>query len=118
MVCDLLCCAIYGLPCCGGASQAWVPGLRNHTSGGLLYCLLAETPAKFIRVLLQEFYKTFYLPSNARFWMWGDGPEEEDRLRLLDSYLAQVEPAAVDSEILPQPLYKVCTVSASAMQTG
>ena len=34
----------------------------------------------------QAFYESYYHPSNARFWFYGDDPHEE-RLRLLDAYL-------------------------------
>ncbi|HEX5324354.1 MAG TPA: insulinase family protein, partial [Capsulimonadaceae bacterium] len=47
---------------------------------------------------LSSFHKTYYHPSNALIWFWGnDNPEE--RLRLADSYLSEFERREVDSRI-------------------
>jgi Zn-dependent M16 (insulinase) family peptidase len=49
-----------------------------------------------------NFHARYYHPSNARFFFWGDDPEE-DRLKRLDSELARFAAAPVDSHIPLQP---------------
>ncbi|GAB4815027.1 hypothetical protein N2152v2_002073 [Parachlorella kessleri] len=51
------------------------------------------------------FYESYYHPSNARFWFYGDDPAEE-RLRIVDAYLQAFEPREVDSTVKTQPLFK------------
>ena len=38
----------------------------------------------------KNFHETYYHPSNARIWIYGDDPEE-DRLKKLDEYLSLFE---------------------------
>ncbi len=45
-----------------------------------------------------QFHKTYYHPSNARVYFYGDDDPAE-RLRIVDEYLRDFEPMAVDSEI-------------------
>lgn len=49
------------------------------------------------------FHQAYYHPSNARIMFYGDDDPEE-RLRLMDAYLADYEAAPVDSEIPLQPV--------------
>ncbi len=49
-----------------------------------------------------NFYRTFYSPSNARIWFYGDDPADE-RLRRVDAYLRDMPPLTVDSNIALQP---------------
>lgn len=51
-----------------------------------------------------DFHKTYYHPSNARIWFWGDDNPEE-RLRLLDSYLSEFEAKQIDSEVPVAPSF-------------
>lgn len=46
----------------------------------------------------KEFHSTFYHPSNARFYFYGDDPLDE-RLRLINSYLQDFERIPVNSAI-------------------
>ncbi|WP_461208983.1 insulinase family protein [Desulfocurvus sp. DL9XJH121] len=52
----------------------------------------------------KAFHETYYHPSNARFWFYGDDPEE-DRLRILEEALAGYEALDVDSEVGLQPAW-------------
>jgi Zn-dependent M16 (insulinase) family peptidase len=52
----------------------------------------------------RRYHETYYHPSNARIFFCGDDPPEE-RLRLVDAYLSDFEPKAVDATIAIQPLY-------------
>lgn len=52
----------------------------------------------------KKFYGDYYHPTNARFWFYGDDPVEE-RLRIVDAYLAEFEARPVDSSVKPQPLF-------------
>lgn len=52
----------------------------------------------------QRYHATYYHPSNARVFFYGDDPPEE-RLRLLDAYLKDFEPRAVDAAIAVQPRF-------------
>jgi Zn-dependent M16 (insulinase) family peptidase len=49
-----------------------------------------------------EFHSRYYHPSNARFFFWGDDPEEE-RLRLLAAALQDYAARPVDSAVPLQP---------------
>ncbi len=51
---------------------------------------------------LSSFHRTYYHPSNALIWFWGDSDPEE-RLRLTDSYLREFERRDVDSSIPVAP---------------
>ena len=48
------------------------------------------------------FHDTYYHPSNARFFFWGDDPEDK-RLEILERELAGYKRAEVKSAIRPQP---------------
>ena len=52
----------------------------------------------------KAFYESYYHPSNARFWFYGDDSPEE-RLRLLGAYLDEFEQREVDSAVGPQKLF-------------
>jgi presequence protease len=52
----------------------------------------------------KQFHDTYYHPSNARIFFYGDDPEEE-RLRLLSAYLNEFEYLDVDSTIALQPRF-------------
>jgi presequence protease len=49
----------------------------------------------------KRFHETFYHPSNARIFFYGDDPPAE-RLRLLDAVLSEFQRREVDSQIAPQ----------------
>lgn len=49
-----------------------------------------------------DFHSRYYHPSNARFFFWGDDPEDE-RLRLLDAALAGYTARPADSAVPLQP---------------
>lgn len=49
-----------------------------------------------------DFHATYYHPSNARFFFWGDDPEE-DRLACLAAVLARFSRIEVDSAVPLQP---------------
>ena len=49
-----------------------------------------------------DFHSRYYHPSNARFFFWGDDPEDE-RLRLLDAALAGYMARPADSAVPLQP---------------
>uniref|UniRef100_A0ACD5ZJ08 Uncharacterized protein n=1 Tax=Avena sativa TaxID=4498 RepID=A0ACD5ZJ08_AVESA len=55
----------------------------------------------------KEFHSTFYHPSNARIWFYGDDDTKE-RLRILSEYLDLFEasPARNESKVMPQKLFK------------
>jgi presequence protease len=53
----------------------------------------------------KAFHKTFYHPSNAYIFIYGDDPEA-DRLRILDEYLRDFEPRQIDIDIPTQPSFK------------
>jgi len=50
----------------------------------------------------RDFHASYYHPSNARFFFWGDDPEEA-RLALLEKVLAPYEAIRVDSAVPLQP---------------
>lgn len=52
----------------------------------------------------EAFHRDFYHPSNGLIWFYGDDPVEE-RFTILESYLADFEPAAIDSAIPVQPAW-------------
>jgi Zn-dependent M16 (insulinase) family peptidase len=52
----------------------------------------------------KQFHETYYHPSNARIFMYGDDDPQE-RLRLLDSWLSQFEPLEIESSIPLQPWF-------------
>ena len=52
----------------------------------------------------KAFYESYYHPSNARFWFYGDDPADE-RLRLLSAYLDEFEAREVDSTVHLQKLW-------------
>jgi hypothetical protein len=52
----------------------------------------------------QAFHQTYYHPSNARIFFHGDD-DPEQRLRLVNDYLKDFEPQAIDSTIPLQPLF-------------
>ncbi len=51
----------------------------------------------------RAFHRRYYHPANAYIWMYGDGPDEEERLRYLDSWLRDFDRREVDSVIPAQP---------------
>jgi presequence protease len=53
---------------------------------------------------LKSFHENFYHPSNSRLFFYGDDDPTE-RLRLLDAYLGEFEPARISSEIARQPRF-------------
>jgi Zn-dependent M16 (insulinase) family peptidase len=62
-------------------------------------------PESILRLTYEDFTKfhaTYYHPSNARFFFWGDDPEER-RLKVLGTELARFEAVRVRSEIALQP---------------
>lgn len=53
---------------------------------------------------LSGFHRSYYHPSNAFIWFWGnDNPEE--RLRVLDEYLSQFDRREIDSSIPVAPAF-------------
>ncbi|MBQ7585714.1 MAG: insulinase family protein, partial [Desulfovibrionaceae bacterium] len=52
-----------------------------------------------------NFHKTYYHPSNARFFFWGDDPEEE-RFKIVSEALAGYTYSPVNSKIPLQPFFK------------
>ena len=52
----------------------------------------------------KAFYESYYHPSNARFWFYGDDPPEE-RLRRLAAYLDDFQENPADSSIAKQSLF-------------
>jgi presequence protease len=53
---------------------------------------------------LKSFHENFYHPSNSRLFFYGDDDPTE-RLRLLDAYLGEFQPARISSEIARQPRF-------------
>lgn len=74
---------------------------------GHVYELSSGGDPKIIPDLTYEefigFHQAYYHPSNARIMFYGDDDPEE-RLRLMDAYLADYEAAPADSEIPLQPV--------------
>lgn len=54
----------------------------------------------------KHFHETYYHPSNARFYFWGDDPED-GRLEKLDRVLQEFTARDVDSTIATQPRFTV-----------
>ncbi len=52
----------------------------------------------------KAFHETYYHPSNAYIYFYGDDPEEE-RLRLLEAYLSEFEPRPADTAVPLQPRF-------------
>ncbi len=50
------------------------------------------------------FHETYYHPSNALVFFYGDDPVEA-RLRMIDEYVRVFEPKAIDAEVALQPRY-------------
>ena len=71
--------------------------LYRHNSGGAPENIPDLTYEQF-----KAFHDTYYHPSNAFIFMYGDDDPEE-RLRLMSEYLAEYEALEVDSEIPLQP---------------
>ena len=53
----------------------------------------------------KAFHETYYHPSNARIYFYGDD-DPEARLRILQGYLDAFEPIQVDSQVKVQPPFK------------
>jgi Zn-dependent M16 (insulinase) family peptidase len=53
----------------------------------------------------KDFHGKFYHPSNARLWFYGDDNVEE-RLKILNGFLDEFDPKAVDSSIASQSFFK------------
>ncbi len=53
----------------------------------------------------KRFHETYYHPSNARIFFYGDDDPEE-RLRIVDAYLSDFDPIALDQTIAPQPSFE------------
>ena len=65
-----------------------------------------------------NFHRSYYHPSNGRFFFWGDDPEEE-RLAQLGAVLSRFKPLTVDSGIgLQKPLTAPRTVSVPFATSG
>lgn len=52
----------------------------------------------------KTFHQSYYHPSNARIFFYGDSPAE-DRLRLVNDYLEDFEPLEIDSAVRLQPCF-------------
>lgn len=52
----------------------------------------------------KDFHSTYYHPSNALIYFYGDDDPEE-RLRILDAYLSKFDARPVNAEIAPQPRF-------------
>lgn len=52
----------------------------------------------------RQFHETYYHPSNARLFFYGDDDPDE-RLRLLDTWLSEFDPIQVQSELPLQPTF-------------
>lgn len=68
----------------------------GHESGGNPEAIPDLTYEQF-----KKFHETFYHPSNALIFLYGDDDPEE-RLRLLDSYLSEFDCVEVDSQVALQ----------------
>lgn len=53
----------------------------------------------------KRFHETYYHPSNARIFFYGDDDPEE-RLRIVDAYLNDFDPIELDQTIAPQPPFE------------
>jgi len=76
----------------------------NHTygldSGGDPSVIPDLTYAEF-----KEFHENYYHPSNAYIWFYGDDPEEE-RLKLVDTWLNDFDKKEVDSQVPLAPRFE------------
>jgi presequence protease len=72
----------------------------GHDSGGDPKEIPNLTYEAFTR-----FHETYYHPSNAQVYFYGDDNPEE-RLHILDGYLRDFEPVQLDHQIKPQPRFK------------
>ncbi len=82
------------------SQQALFPdNLYGFDSGGDPQKIPDLTYAQFKR-----FHATYYHPSNARLFIYGDDHSDE-RLRLLDEYLRDFEPLQVDSTVPLHPRF-------------
>ncbi|GAB4572236.1 MAG: insulinase family protein [Anaerolineae bacterium] len=52
----------------------------------------------------KQFHATYYHPSNARFWFYGDDDPEE-RLRLVDAFIAEFDRIEVNADVPRQPRF-------------
>ncbi|MBN1965508.1 MAG: insulinase family protein, partial [Anaerolineae bacterium] len=71
----------------------------GHDSGGDPAAIPDLTYAQF-----KAFHDTFYSPSNARIWFYGDDPGEE-RLRLIDAFIADFDRREVEASVPVQPRF-------------
>ena len=80
------------------SQQAIFPDmLYSLDSGGNPEAILGLTYKNF-----KHFHETYYHPSNARFFFWGDDPEER-RLAVLQAELSRYTALSVASEVPLQP---------------
>ena len=77
--------------------------LYSLDSGGNPEVIPTLTYAEF-----RDFHARYYHPSNARFFFWGDDPEEK-RLEIVAAACAGYEACPVDSAIPPQPPFAAPT---------
>jgi presequence protease len=70
--------------------------IYGHNYGGDPAAIPDLTYANFKR-----FHETYYHPSNARFFFYGDDPVE-DRLRLVDAFITEFQPIPVKIDIQKQ----------------
>ncbi len=73
--------------------------MYHEDSGGNPEAIPALTYEQF-----RAYHATYYHPSNARIFFYGDDPPEE-RLRLINDYLKDFEPIAVPRPNLHQPRF-------------
>jgi Zn-dependent M16 (insulinase) family peptidase len=52
----------------------------------------------------KRFHDTYYHPSNARFYFYGDDDPDE-RLRLIDAFIAEFDGIQIDRTVKPQPRF-------------
>ena len=73
--------------------------IYGHDSGGDPTAIPDLTYEDF-----RSFYDTYYHPSNARIFFYGDDNPEE-RLKMMDAYLSEFDAKDIDIEITPQPTF-------------
>jgi presequence protease len=73
--------------------------IYRFDSGGDPEIIPSLTYPKF-----KQFHQTYYHPSNAYIYFYGDDPEE-DRLKLLDRYLSLFTVQEMNGSVSPQPLF-------------
>lgn len=88
----------------------------NYLSTAIQESLLPDTiygvdsggnPAKIPDLTYEDFksfHETYYHPSNARVWFYGDDDPDE-RLRLIDDFIQEFGFLPVNAEIKPQPRF-------------